>query len=72
MDDMARLQAAEGAEFEKLLLQLLGEKDMRAVQMAQLARTRSHRRELVKFCEVLIEDRIEGHSQMAAWLKDWF
>ena len=72
MPGMDKLQAAKGAEFDRLFLSMMAEHHQGAVDMAKLVDGRAEHAELKTLAEIIIKAQTQEIAQMKAWQKSWF
>ena len=72
MPGMDQLNAANGAEFDKLFLSLMSEHHQGALDMARLVATRADHAELKALAARIIEAQTQEIAEMKDWEKAWF
>lgn len=72
MNQMDRLRALSGAEFEITFMRQLIRHHQRAIQMAATCTERASHGELVEMCEEIIETQSAEIVQLRTWLCKWY
>lgn len=72
MNQMDRLRALSGAEFEITFMRQLIRHHQRAIRMAATCTERASHTELVEMCEEIIETQSAEIVQLRAWLCKWY
>ena len=70
--DMAKLDAAKGAEFDKMFLMMMIEHHHGAIHMAELASEKSSNAEIKPMAEKMAASQREEVKKMKDWQKAWF
>lgn len=72
MNQLDRLRALSGAEFEIRFMRQLIRHHQRAIQMASTCTERASHTELVDMCEEIIETQSAEIVQLRTWLCKWY
>jgi uncharacterized protein (DUF305 family) len=70
--DMARLAAANGAEFETMFMDMMIRHHRAAVNEGQTCLERAYHRQLIELCENIITTQSAEIAQMEEWLCQWY
>lgn len=70
--DMAKLDAAKGAEFDKMFLMMMTEHHHGAIHMAELAKEKSSNAEIKQMAGKMASSQREEIQKMKSWQKAWF
>lgn len=72
MAGMAKLQAAQGPEFDRMFLEMMMEHHAGAIRMSELVKEKTIRPELLAFAAKVIKDQTVEIEQMKTWQTEWF
>lgn len=72
MGGMNNLQAAQGANFDKLFIQMMVPHHQSAIAMAKLLPGKTQRPELLKLGQDIINSQSAEVTQMQGWQRTWF
>lgn len=72
MSGMSELQAAKGAAFDKLFMQMMIPHHASAIAMAKLIPGRTQRTQLIDIGQAIISSQSSEIQEMQNWLKVWF
>lgn len=70
--DMAKLEAAQGAEFDRMFLMMMTEHHHGAIHMSELAMEKSSKSEMKQMAEKMGSSQREDVQKMKGWQKEWF
>lgn len=70
--DMAKLDDAKGADFDKMFLTMMIEHHHGAVHMAELANEKSDNADIKQMSEKMAASQREDVQKMQGWQKEWF
>lgn len=70
--DMAKLDSAKGADFDKMFLAMMIEHHHGAIHMAELANEKSSNPEIKQMAEKMASSQREEIKKMKGWQKAWF
>lgn len=71
MPGMAELESAQGAEFDRAFVQHMIMHHTSAVEMAQLAKGRATRSEVLQLAEKIVKEQKDGIKTLKGWQEKW-